>query len=128
MLSGQANVSRRKQNGKKPPGVVSSPKSTRGVNTAPDGTQSNLSGSEDNHAQSAPVGSYLPNAFGLYDMLGNVWEWCSDTTDPQHRVLRGNSWRELPRIAWLTERYLIPYPRQHLMGASVGFPMRGGCR
>ena len=90
-------------------------------NTLPDGTQSNLGGSEDTHERSAPIGSYIPNEFGLYDMLGNVWEWCADTTDPQHRVLRGNSWREVPRIAWLTERYLIPYPREHLVGGSVGF-------
>jgi len=47
-----------------------------------------LNTAEDGHAGAAPVKSYPPNNYGLYDMAGNVWEWCTDRYRPDIYAIR----------------------------------------
>jgi formylglycine-generating enzyme required for sulfatase activity len=39
---------------------------------------------EDGFERTAPVGSFPPNGYGLYDMAGNAWEWCADWYRPDY--------------------------------------------
>jgi len=66
---------------------------------------------DDGYVFTSPAASFKPNAFGLYDMIGNAWQWCQDhygdydnqaVTDPMGavaggcRVLRGGCWNDHP--------------------------------
>jgi formylglycine-generating enzyme required for sulfatase activity len=81
-----------------------------------------------------PVGQFPPNAFGLYDMYGNVWEWCMDDWHSSYegapidgsawinksaettssKVLRGGSWLTFPRRCRSAYRY------HHVVDAADG--------
>lgn len=70
-------------------------------------------GSQWDHKQTAPVGSFAPNFFGLHDMLGNVWEWVENCWDAvegycRYHVLRGGSWLSQPSAIRNASRLKFP--------------------
>jgi len=91
---------------------------------------------DDGYAYTSPVATYFSNDFGLYDMSGNVAEWCEDAYNPAamplvwdlnptyfdesvtQKVIRGGSWKD---IAYYLETGTRTYDDKDAKRSSIGF-------
>ena len=82
-----------------------------------------LSGYDDGFIHTAPVGNFPANRYGLYDMGGNVWQWCEDLLkeDEQKRTraLRGGSWRTFDPILLRSSYRNLAHPENR--SDDIGF-------
>jgi sulfatase modifying factor 1 len=89
---------------------------------------------KDDYMYTSPVGSFKPNAFGLYDVIGNIMEWCSDyygeyldspQTNPkgpltgEKRIIRSSSWITSSRWDRLASRNSLNSPTHSTCGFRI---------
>jgi formylglycine-generating enzyme required for sulfatase activity len=93
----------------------------------------------DYRERTTAVGQFLPNAFGLYDMHGNLWEWCLDDWNDNYKnaptdgsvwfsgenkvyaVLRGGSWYDISDFCRSAYRFLDSREERDLINGTFGF-------
>ena len=75
----------------------------------------------DDFEKTSPVGSFPPNRFGLFDMSGNIWQWCEDWYDSGQRcrVLRGGAWNSCTSVILLSSFRYYAHPSEEC--DNVGF-------